>query len=337
MKKLGAGFIALLIKLGPKLLSVGTKLLKSAKVVKGTLAVAAFASYAYLFTWQFAVIIIVSTFIHELGHIYAMKRTGMTTKGVYFIPFIGAAAVGDGMFPSRKDECYIALMGPLWGLGTAAIIGCLYFATGIQFLGAAAGWVALVNLFNLLPINPLDGGRVFKSIVISTNTWLGLGMMLFTVAVCIILAINSSLVLFAFLGTVGLLEFLMERWRFKKAIPKYVEESAKLEKLEKINRVLEKSTDEEVLDLAKSLEFREQIQYCMWSAYMIRGTFKDIHEQQLTEVEELKKMLPPEKLTIKQMVKWGLLYLLLTAVLWMFLNLMAHIPGVDIAKDLMAS
>ena len=95
------GLLVLLAKLGAKF---GAKaipfLLKIGKLSKlswiGSLGV-----YAVIFNWKFALMLIGSLFVHEYGHVWAMKREGMAVKGMYFIPFLGAAAVGAGQFPSR--------------------------------------------------------------------------------------------------------------------------------------------------------------------------------------------------------------------------------------------
>jgi Zn-dependent protease len=147
------------------LVKSGFVVVKAGKLV---LALASFAAYAFLFTWQFAVIILGMLVIHEGGHLRCMKHYGMKTRGIYLIPLIGAAAVAEGNFPSRRAEATIALAGPLTGAALAAGTGLLYFATRNGAFAAAAAWMALINLFNLLPVVPLDGGRVVKSITCMT-------------------------------------------------------------------------------------------------------------------------------------------------------------------------
>lgn len=84
-----------LSKIGGKLLPLVAKLAKGAKITKIVLVGASFTSYAYMFTWKFALMIIVMLFVHESGHIWAMKRYGVKTKGIYLIPFVGGAAVAE--------------------------------------------------------------------------------------------------------------------------------------------------------------------------------------------------------------------------------------------------
>src|SRR2546427_777808 len=114
-KKRRFGPFAVLAKLGPKLLSLLAKLLKVLKGGKILLAGASFATYAVLFSWKFALVLIGSLVVHEYGHLWAMKRYKLKTKGIYLIPLLGAAAVSEEAFPTRKAEVVIAMMGPIWG------------------------------------------------------------------------------------------------------------------------------------------------------------------------------------------------------------------------------
>jgi len=217
-RKIGAGFIALLFKIGTKFLSALPGLVKGAKVGKVGLAATSVAAYSYLFTWQFAVLILVSIFVHESGHVWAMKRCGIKTKGIYFIPFLGAAAVADEAFPSRSSETYIAIMGPIWGLALAVLTGLVYLVTGYPFFAAAASWMALINLFNLLPVNPLDGGRIFKSISFSIHSYFGLAFLVVGLLAAIFITFKLGIVIFAILFLVGAIDFLAE-YRSRLNIP----------------------------------------------------------------------------------------------------------------------
>ena len=217
MKKVSAGIIALCIKAGPKIFSVFAKMLKGVKVGKVGLAGASTATYAYMFTWEFALMIMLLLFVHESGHIWAMKRCGMKTKGIYFIPFIGAAAVTDGEFPSRRATVFIALMGPLWGFALSGIAALVYFATENPLFAAAASWMALINLFNLLPISPLDGGRVLSAIAFSVHSWLGFIFLSIGIIASAVIAIYLGLSLFWVLLIIGVLELIFEYRKYRKA------------------------------------------------------------------------------------------------------------------------
>ncbi len=214
--KTNYGIFAVLIKLGPKIFAVITKVLKSAKLVKAGLAVGSLASYTYLFNWKFAAIIMTMLFVHESGHVWAMRRKGIKTKGFYFIPFLGGAAVAEESFRTRSNESYVALMGPIWGLILSAFALVCYLIWESPLLAAAAGWMALINLINLLPVNPLDGGRIIKSLILS----MGLRTERYRKSAIITLIVISSIFLTVFaimhvwiffiLGIIGLFEIIFE-------------------------------------------------------------------------------------------------------------------------------
>jgi len=164
------GLVAFIVKISPILL----KFLKSAKMIKIALASGSMLAYSYLFTWEFAVILLGAIVFHEYGHIKGMKNCGIKTKGIYLIPFLGGAAVPSESFKSRTQEVYVSLMGPWYGL--ALLIPFLFYGVVYESSLAVglASFMALLNLFNLIPINPLDGGRVIKSIAFSLNSTLGI-------------------------------------------------------------------------------------------------------------------------------------------------------------------
>jgi Zn-dependent protease len=186
----------------------GLVVVKASKLV---LAVASFAAYAFLFTWQFAVIIVGMLVIHECGHLRCMKHYGMKTRGIYLIPLVGAAAVAEDYFPSRRAEATIALAGPLTGAVLAGGTGLVYFATGNGAFAAAAAWMALINLFNLLPVVPLDGGRVVKSITCSIGSRIGLVALIAGMLLGAVLAATADLWIFVIIIPLGLLDYLYDR------------------------------------------------------------------------------------------------------------------------------
>lgn len=215
-RRLGAGVIGLAIKLGPKILTTIGKLGKALKVGKAGMAAGTMAAYSYLFTWEFALAIMFAIFVHESGHVWAMKRCGMRVKGIYFLPFLGGAAVTEDSFKSRWEESFIALAGPVWGLGLAFVCAGAYWYTELPILAALAAWMAMVNLFNLLPINPLDGGRVMKSIAFSVHGKLGLWCLGIGVLIAAGAAIAIQSFLFALLAVIGFVEAMSERKDLKR-------------------------------------------------------------------------------------------------------------------------
>lgn len=133
------------------------------------LALISFASFAYLFKWKLALLLMPILYIHECGHFWAMEVCGMKPKGIYFLPFLGAATISGEKLSSCKNEAIVAIMGPLWGLGLTLYLVVLHFFFRHPIFLAVAFWSAIVNLMNLLPLNPLDGGKVVKAIINSIN------------------------------------------------------------------------------------------------------------------------------------------------------------------------
>lgn len=188
------------LKLAPNLIKVGFMLLSV-------------AAYSWLFTWKFALIILTAVFLHECGHLFMMKHFGLRTKGIYMIPFFGGAAVAEETFPSRRVEGVTALFSPVVGLALSGVGAGLYFAAGNPIWAAAASWNALINLFNLLPVTPLDGGRVVKSVIVSLNSRLNTVVYLLMTALAVYIMVTQRLWIFIILLALGSLEFFFDRKR----------------------------------------------------------------------------------------------------------------------------
>jgi Zn-dependent protease len=206
-KKTKAGVWALTAKLGTKGLSIFAKLFKLTKV---GFAVASFAGYALLFSWKFALLLMIAVGFHESGHVWAMKRMGIKTKGFYFLPFIGGAAIAEESYKTYGENAYIAIMGPIWGLAMAFGAACLYWFTGNPLWAAAGAWMSTLNLFNLLPVNPLDGGQLMRSICFSINKTLGIVFLGFSLLAGGLIMWKFHIYLFAILLAVGALELALE-------------------------------------------------------------------------------------------------------------------------------
>ena len=194
------------------LVSLGMKALKSAKVIKVALASASLAAYSWLFSIEFALALVACLVFHEYGHIRAMKYFGMKTKGIYLIPFLGGLALSDEKINTRWQDVVISIMGPFFGLVLSIVFTVLYWITGEMIFAGLAVFNALLNLFNLLPILPLDGGHVLKSITFSMNTWIGLAGSIVTALLGIYISYTFGLTLLGFLLMMGMLEVVME-WR----------------------------------------------------------------------------------------------------------------------------
>ncbi len=188
------------------LLGLAFKLLKSGGAIKVALAGASFAAYSYVFNWQFAVLLIACLVFHEYGHLRAMKKMGIKTKGIYLIPFFGGAAVQEEWCKTRWEEVYIAMMGPVYGLIMTLAFYAIYLATDSHTMAAAASFSALLNLFNLLPIYPMDGGRVIKGIAFSIGSRIGIAVLALSIAFGVYLMFTFHLALLGLLTILGAVE-----------------------------------------------------------------------------------------------------------------------------------
>lgn len=197
-------------KLG--LLALGFKLFKSAKAVKAALAAASVAGYSWLFSFEFALVLIACLVVHEYGHVRAMKYFGIKTKGIYLIPFVGGLAVSDEKITTRWQDVVISIMGPVFGLLMAVACLVIYKFTEIELFAGAAVLSALLNLFNLLPMLPLDGGHVLKSVSFSMRSWVGLAVCMAGVALGLYISYVFGLYLLVMFLILGSLEILFE-WR----------------------------------------------------------------------------------------------------------------------------
>lgn len=177
-KKASIGFlgtIAILLLGKLKFLLVIFKILKLHTLVSMFISLGA---YALIFGWKFAIALIYLLFIHEMGHAYAAKRIKLPVSPAAFIPFMGAVIGLKEMPKSAKDEGFLAYMGPLFGFLSFLPAIPLYLYTHESFWALLITLGAMINLFNLIPITPLDGGRIAAGI--STKLW-GLGIVLLTI------------------------------------------------------------------------------------------------------------------------------------------------------------
>ena len=150
------------------------KLVKSAKFIKFALFLASLGALALDRPLEAACVILYAIFVHESGHVLAMKASGMRTSGMYFLPFLGAVAVGREPARTRGQEWLVAIAGPAFGLLSLLPLLAMAYVTGDPQWEFYAAIAALINLFNLLPIGILDGGRIVQAIAFSIAGWLGI-------------------------------------------------------------------------------------------------------------------------------------------------------------------
>lgn len=129
----------------------------------------ALGSFAYLFGLQHALVIAAVIIVHELGHALAMLMVGMQVKGIYLVPFFGGAAIAKGPYRREGQLGFVALMGPGFSLIPSAALLFAADRTGDPLIKVAAEMSAIINLLNLIPIIPLDGGQVLRAALVSMS------------------------------------------------------------------------------------------------------------------------------------------------------------------------
>ena len=140
------------------------------------------AAYAWLWGWKFAVGFVALLFVHELGHVLELRRQGVPASAPLFIPFLGAV-VGMKQMPANAwREARVALAGPILGSIAAIPFWIAGAALDSSLLTALAFTGFFLNLFNLVPVVPLDGGRAVAAL--SPLLWaVGLAMLVALVLV----------------------------------------------------------------------------------------------------------------------------------------------------------
>jgi Zn-dependent protease len=214
---------------GVLLLSLGGKLKALLPLLKfgkfgGTL-VSMFVSiggYALIYPFEFAVGLVMMIFIHEMGHVWAARLKGLPVSAPSFIPFLGALITMKRQPSDAATEAFIAYGGPLMGtLGALACYGLgLWLDSSIIVAVAVVGF--MINLFNMIPVHPLDGGRI----VTAVTRWLwGLGLIL---GAALIIWSKSILLIIIYIM------FVIELWstygrKKRKAKPSLFQIEAKIE------------------------------------------------------------------------------------------------------------
>ncbi len=130
--------------------------------------------YAVFWGWRFALGFVLLLLVHELGHVAEARRQGLDTSGVYFIPFLGAVMLLKEHSKDAAKAAWLGIAGPIVGsVGALAVWGAgVVFDSDLLVALAFTGF--LLNLFNLIPVFPLDGGWI--TAVFHPTFWaLGLG------------------------------------------------------------------------------------------------------------------------------------------------------------------
>lgn len=152
--------------------------------------------YVVVFGWKLGIVILLAIAAHELGHYYAYRAYGLAVKLPVFVPLLGAYTQGT-LAPDLEQDAYIALAGPLTGLALAAACYAAGIASRDAFWFACADVSAFINLFNMIPVPPFDGGRVIGAVW--PGIWIA-GIALFVAAAAFLHVPIFMVLLLALLG-----------------------------------------------------------------------------------------------------------------------------------------
>jgi Zn-dependent protease len=164
--------------------------------------------YTMFWGWRFALGFVIILFVHEMGHVAVLRAQGVPASAPMFIPFLGAFVAVKGPQRSVAEEAWSAIAGPI--VGAVGALVTLQFAelNGSLLLRALAYTAFLINLFNLIPALPLDGGRVAGALHPAV-WWLGMAG-----AVVLLLTFHSPVMILVLV--LGGME-VFRRWRRRQA------------------------------------------------------------------------------------------------------------------------
>src|SRR5215218_1071610 len=162
-RRLGAGLVAL-VAVAAKAKSLLLLLPKLKLLTTFGSMLVSIAAYAVLFGFPFAVGFVLLLLLHEMGHVIQLRREGIKASAPMFIPFLGAVIAAKSMGKDAAAEARVGLAGPVLGTLASLVPLALWLLTGSDFWRALAFVGFFLNLFNLLPVLPLDGGRAMAAL-----------------------------------------------------------------------------------------------------------------------------------------------------------------------------
>jgi Zn-dependent protease len=154
----------LVLKFGAKLKAVLLLLPKLKLFTTSASMLVSIGAYALIWGWKFAVGFVLLLLVHEMGHVIQARREGLDASAPLFIPFLGAAIALKDLPKNAAVEARVGLAGPILGtLGTCLAVA-IWQITGSELFQALAFFGFFLNLFNLAPVLPLDGGRAMAAL-----------------------------------------------------------------------------------------------------------------------------------------------------------------------------
>src|SRR3954462_8730288 len=169
LRKLGGLLVPLAVLAGKAKLLFLALIKVKAVTTLGTMFISIVA-YGLAFGWPFAVGFVLLLFVHEMGHVIQLRREGVEASAPIFIPFLGAVIAAKSLGKDAAAEARVGLAGPILGTIGTLIPLAIWLTTGSDLWRALAYIGFFINLINLMPVLPLDGGRAM--VVLGPYVWL---------------------------------------------------------------------------------------------------------------------------------------------------------------------
>lgn len=138
-------------------------------------------------SWELLLLLTLIVILHELGHFAAMKAFRYKDLGIFFIPLLGAYVSGSKREVSQRESAIILLAGPMPGIIIGVVIYLITFYHQPFFIGdlssiKISGCFIFLNLINLFPVYPLDGGQLLNRVFLDEDSWISRGFVLLSIA-----------------------------------------------------------------------------------------------------------------------------------------------------------
>jgi Zn-dependent protease len=217
-KRIGSMFAAIVALVAKFFTAIKGLLLLLPKVklltTTGT-ALVSVAAYSLFFGWEFAAGFVLLLFVHEMGHVFQLRREGISASTPMFIPFLGAAIFSKSLGDNALAEARVGLAGPILGTLGAAVCLAIGEALNSDLLRALAYVAFFLNLINLIPVVPFDGGRAMAAMA-PWMWFIGLGALV----ALLFVTHNPFLLIFLLLG------FMETRRRWQQRKTRSLEQAA---------------------------------------------------------------------------------------------------------------
>jgi Zn-dependent protease len=204
----GGGLVVLLGALAVKGKSLVLLLPKLKILTTSASMLVSVAAYSLLWGWRFAAGFVLLLLVHEMGHVIQLRREGIPSSAPLFIPFLGAVIGARSLGDDAAAEARVGLAGPVLGSLGAAAVAVAGVALDSELLRALAFTGFFLNLFNLIPVTPLDGGRAFAAM--APAMWFA---GLFLIVALAFAFPNPVIVLIALVGALD----VWRRWRARRS------------------------------------------------------------------------------------------------------------------------